>query len=208
MDYKKAAIISLSAIASLTLAGVGFASWVFNIDTINTPTNEVALHVVSDVEKGELSIVESPTLAIFSSGYKGKDDLSDGINFYSKDGTYNVENDKIILRYKIIDENDSIEGNDFRLFISISDDAFASYVTPTSLFSDASTSDGYDFSSDLESASISSTDYPLGYYQYTLNLNKAIQYVSGDVKPLNNSTYSSFSDALNNASITIKFVVK
>lgn len=207
MDYKKVAIISLSVVASLTLAGAGFASWVFNVDTVQA-NNSASIYVLSDVTKGDISIVKSPSSVVFSSGYKGNEDLADGIEFLRSDGAYNVEDDEVILRYKLEDPNDSIEGNKFRLFISFSngDGDIDDYICLNSLYSSAGT-DGYDFSKELVTYSTTSDEYPNGYFEYSINLNKAIQYTGMNAKPLNENGYTSIASALTDASITVKFVV-
>lgn len=207
MDYKKVAIISLSVVASLTLAGAGFASWVFNVDTVQA-NNSASIYVLSDVTKGDISIVKSPSSVVFSSGYKGNEDLADGIEFLRSDGAYNVEDDEVILRYKLEDPNDSIEGNKFRLFISFSngDNDIDDYICLNSLYSSAG-ADGYDFSKELVTYSTTSDEYPNGYFEYSINLNKAIQYTGMNAKPLNENGYTSIASALTDASITVKFVV-
>lgn len=207
MDFRKVIGICLPVAASLSVLGVGFASWVFDVNDIKA-SNNASVYVVSDVTKGSITIAKSPTSVVFSSGYKGDEDLSDGIEFLRDNGTYKVEDDEVTLRYKLEDSNDSIEGNKFRLFISFSNENndIDDYICLNSLYSSAG-NDGYDFSKELVTYPTTSDEYPNGYFEYTLKLNKAIQYTGMNAKPLNENGYTSVCSALVNASITVKFVV-
>ena len=205
-------VIGLASLAALSVLGVGFASWVFKPVEVDSKQGSASVHVVSSVTKGSISILSSPEIVTFSQGVGQKDDLTDGISFYSKEESdgkvHYVENDQVTLRYEILDDKDSIEGNSWRLFIAIEDETFSDYVSLTSTYSQAEeTLGGFDFSSNIKSYPSSGDEN--AYFEYTLCLNEAIQYKSKDVKPLTESAYSSLYSALNASSckITVKFVV-
>ncbi len=209
---RRCLIIGLSSIAAVSLLGVGFASWVFKPAEVDSKQGSASVHVVSSVTKGKISILSSPEIVTFSQGVGQKDDLTDGISFYSKEEdegkAHYVQNDQVTLRYELLDEKDSIEGNSWRLFIAIEDDALSNFVSLTSSYSSAEeTLGGFDFSSSLKSYPASGDEN--AYFEYTLHLNEAIQYKTKDVKPLSESAYSSLYSALNASSckITVKFVV-
>lgn len=207
MNIRKLWAILLSIIVSATLIGVAFSSWYFKKENLNLD-NKASVYVVSDVTKGDIEILQSPSMIIFSEGFGRKDDLTDGIEFYTeKDSSYEQEN-KVVLKYTIKDQNDSIDVNLFRLYISIEDSTFSKYVSLTSSYSKATeTEGGYDFSNDLVTYKDSDTGLN-SYFLYTLKLNNAIQYKSSDKKPTTKDNYKNLCSALNNAKITIKFVVK
>ncbi len=207
MNAKKILILSLAAISSLTIAGIGFSSWYFGQIDVKGNSN-VSIHVYDEVTKGTINIEQAPTMISFSNGIGKKEDLTDGLEFYrqSTSSTY-VKDDKIILKYTIQDEKDSIDGNDFRLFVSITpeDDTLTNILAVTSTYEDATKESGYDFAKDIKK--IEDTD--LGYFQYTLALNDVIQYKDADAKPLTSEAYESLCSAISGSgAITIKFVVK
>ncbi len=207
MNFRKVLLFSLPIFVTLTLVGAGFSSWYFKKEDLKKE-NSASVYVVSDVTKGSIEILEHPDLIVFTEGFGRKEDLTDGIEFYKTgESSSYTQDDKIVLKYTLVDEKDSISGSDFRLFINIADDAFASCVSVTSAYSDASDSTkGYDFSSDLKT--YDKTDTESAYYLYTLRLNKAIQYTSSDYKPSTQDNYTKLCTALANGSITIKFQVK
>ena len=207
MNIRKLWAILLSTIVSITLIGVAFSSWYFKKEDLKTE-NKASVFVVSDVTKGDIEILQSPSMIIFSEGFGRKDDLTDGIEFYTqKNSTYEQEN-KVVLKYTIKDQNDSIDVNLFRLYISIEDSTFSEFVSLTSSYSKATeTEGGYDFGNDLVTYKDSDTGLN-SYFLYTLKLNNAIQYKSTDKKPTTKDNYKELCSALTNAKITIKFVVK
>lgn len=203
-------IAGFASVAAISLIGVGFASWVFKPINVDSKQGSASVHVVSMVEKGTISILSSPEIATFGRGSGRKDDLTDGISFYSKDEedgkTRYLEKDEVKLRYDPIDEKDSIDGNSWRLFVSIEDEALSNLVCLTSTYESADDAfGGLDFSSDVKtySGTVGS------YFEYTLRLNQAIQYKSKETKPLSESAYSSLYSVLDSSSckITVKFVV-
>lgn len=207
MNFRKVLLFSLPIVVTLTLVGAGFSSWYFKKEDLKKE-NSASLFVVSDVTKGSIDILEHPDLVVFTEGFGRKEDLTDGIEFYKtgSESSY-TQDDKIVLKYTLADENDSIQGNDFRMFISITDDAFAECVSITSAYSDAGDTDkGYDFSSDLKT--YDKTDTENAYFLYTLRLNKAVQYTSSSYKPSTKENYEKLCKALANGAITITFKVK
>ncbi len=209
MDFKKVLAICLPFVASLSILGVGFSSWVFGHNEVEGKNNGVSIHVTSDIQKGDISIESSPSMVVFSEGFGRKDDLTDGIDFFTKDdgeSSYE-ENDKVILKYTSKDKNDSLGGNLYRLYVTVADDTFSNFVSLTSKYSNATEENGgYDFSKDLVAYPSDETN-PYGYFLYTLKLNNVFQYVASDKKPLTSESYVSLCSAIANASITIKFVV-
>ncbi len=212
MNLKKILVFSLSIVASLTIVGIGFSSWYFAKNNIENNAS-VAVHVYSEVTKGDISIVKAPSMVSFSNGIGKKEDLRDGLEFYREENSSYVKDDKIVLKYTIQDANDSIEGNDFKLFADISStttDSTASSLTDiidiTSTYEDAESDTGYDFAKEVKKVE----DSGLGYFQYTLALNDVIEYKSQSVKPLTSESYQNLCDAIKNGTttITIKFVVK
>lgn len=212
MKINKVLLISLSLVGALTIVGSGFSAWYFGKEDLKVD-NKASLYVTSSVTKGEISLLKSPSLVVFSEGQGRKEDLTDGIEFYTLNDDAYIKDDKVVLKYIIEDENDSIEGNDFKLFINIEEDSnkaieevkFSSVVSITSAYSLAS-STGYDFSNDLKK--YEKTDMDNAYFLYTLKLNDAIQYSSSDYKPLSQEKYESLCKALTNAKISIRFEVK
>lgn len=204
MNFKKILAILLPVLVTSTIVGVGFSSWYFKKDNLEVK-NQASIYVVSDVTKGDIEIIQYPSMLIFSEGFGRKDDLTDGIDFYTEDNSSYTQNDRVILKYKIKDSNDSISGNKFRLFVTISEDIFAKYISLTSTYSNANSVDGYDFSKYIDTSH--STDESDPYYLYTLRMNNVIQYKNSDKKPTTKSAYQDLCSSLKNASITIKFVV-
>lgn len=205
MNFRKALLFSLPIVVTLTLVGAGFSSWYFKHEDL-MKENSASLYVVSDVTKGSIEILEHPDLVVFTEGFGRKEDLTDGIEFYKTGNATYTQDDKIVLKYTLVDANDTIDGNDFRLSISIQDETFAKCVSVTSAYSAAVTSAGYDFSSDLKTYDKTETED--AYFLYTLRLNKAIQYTSSDYKPSTKDNYTMLCDALKNGVITITFNVK
>ncbi len=209
MNAKKILVLSLAAVSSLTIMGIGFSSWYFGNTDIESKTN-VSIHVYDEVTKGNISIEQSPSMISFSNGIGKKEDLTDGLEFYRK-GTNSsyIKDDKIVLKYTIEDEKDSIDGNDFRLFVNVSSGtgALNDVIDITSTYENATKESGYDFSKNVKKVNGDGSD--LGYFEYTLALNDVIQYKSADVKPLTSEAYQSLCSAISGSgAITIKFVVK
>lgn len=212
MNLQKTLVISLPIVASLAIVGTGFASWYFQHQDVEKSTN-VSVHTYAQVTKGKINITQSPSLVVFSTGIGKKEDLTDGLEFYRNNDGSNVKDDKIILNYTIEDENDAIEGNDFRMFVTIestgsNDNELSSYLAVTSTYEDATSASGYDFSKDIQS--IAPTDGNKGYFRYTVKLNDVIQYKDSNHKPLTSETYNSLKSAIESSdtTITVKFVVK
>lgn len=207
MNAKKILILSLAAVSSLTIVGIGFSSWYFGNTDVKGNTN-VSIHVYDEVTKGNINIEQAPSMVSFSNGIGKKEDLTDGLEFY-RQGTSSsyIKDDKIILKYTIEDENDSIEVNDFRLFVNITPEsgALTNIIAITSTYENATKESGYDFSKSVKKVD----DTGLGYFKYTLALNDVIQYKDVNAKPLTSEAYQSLCSAISESGvITIKFVVK
>lgn len=72
-------------IGALTIIGTGFATWVFGIGGASAHDEPInyGVGVTTEVTNGNIYILESPSLLVFSEGTQGPLDLFDGISFYS-----------------------------------------------------------------------------------------------------------------------------
>ncbi len=209
MLKNKTLAITLPIIGGLVIIGSGFSSWYFGHEDLKINEKQISVYTVSDVTKGTISILSSPNKMYFSEGRGEGENLRDGIDFYTlqKDNSY-LNDDKVILKYSLADENDSIEGGNFKLFISFGGTLFPAYVKLTDEYQSATeTEGGYDFASEMENITDATAEDPYGYFKYTLSLRKAIEYSSVDAKPLTEEKYSNLHKALKDATINIKFVI-
>ena len=72
-------------IGALTIIGTGFATWIFGIGGAcvqDEPIN-YGVGVTTEVTNGNIEILTSPNLLVFSEGTQGRYNLFDGINFYT-----------------------------------------------------------------------------------------------------------------------------
>ena len=84
ISFRKVLFTLLAPLGAATIIGTGFATWVFGIQNVRVDTsfnNNVA--VTPEVENGDIKILTSPNLIVFSEGTQGASNLSDGINFYT-----------------------------------------------------------------------------------------------------------------------------
>lgn len=86
ISLRKLAFSFLAPIGALTIIGTGFATWTFSIGEIEVPPVSVQdnVSVTAEVENGDLEILSVPDMLVFSEGTQGKNDLFDGISFYTK----------------------------------------------------------------------------------------------------------------------------
>lgn len=96
ISLRKTLVTLLAPLGAATIIGTGFATWSFGLEetVIADPiTNDV--NITAEVTNGKVSILECPSVLVFSEGTQGPLDLFDGISFYSdkviKQGTeFNV----------------------------------------------------------------------------------------------------------------------
>lgn len=84
ISLRKALVTLLAPLGAATIIGTGFATWSFGLEetVIADPiTNDV--NITAEVTNGKVSILECPSLLVFSEGTQGPLDLFDGISFYS-----------------------------------------------------------------------------------------------------------------------------
>ena len=87
ISLRKLAFSFLAPIGALTIIGTGFATWTFSIGEVPIEVSENFqdnVSVTAEVENGDLEILSVPDMLVFSEGTQGKNDLFDGISFYTK----------------------------------------------------------------------------------------------------------------------------
>ena len=85
ISLRKLAFSFLAPIGALTIIGTGFATWTFPIGKVEVSENfQDNVNVTAEVENGDLEILSVPDMLVFSEGTQGKNDLFDGISFYTK----------------------------------------------------------------------------------------------------------------------------
>lgn len=85
ISLRKALFTLLAPLGAATIIGTGFATWVFGIGGESNPTESInsSVAVTPEVTNGNIDILTSPNLIVFSEGTQGVSNLSDGINFYT-----------------------------------------------------------------------------------------------------------------------------
>lgn len=209
MKKSKILFLIIPLLVFISLVGIGFSSWYFGHDELSiNNTNNILVYTSSAVNKGSLSIVTAPSKIVFSQGSADVNNLSDGISYYTlnSDNTTYSEDDTITLKYTILDKNDILEANKFRMYVSFSGENFSNYVKLSTAYSAANQNDGgYDYLSGFGEKYEATTKEPYGYYLYTLHLNDVIEYKSSETKPLNETIYKSLKDILETAKVVITF---
>ncbi len=216
MIGKKILNIFLPIVVGLSIIGTGFASWYFSNDE-GIDSIKASVYVASSVTRGNIEIINQPSRIIFSEGEGNILDLKDGIDFYSlnkEDNTY-LRNDKLIIKYVLTDENDLIENNNFKFYITLNgfegifNNTSSRFIEVSKEYeSSLDTSIGYDFKNEIEDKrSDTSEDNIYGYYLYTLSLNDCFEYTSSEFKPVSEDNYKAIHSSLINSSINIKFVI-
>lgn len=84
ISLRKTLVTLLAPLGAATIIGTGFATWSFGLKetVIADPiTNDV--NITAEVTNGKVSILECPSVLVFSEGTQGPLDLFDGISFYS-----------------------------------------------------------------------------------------------------------------------------
>ena len=90
ISLRKLAFSFLATIGALTIIGTGFATWTFSIGKVEVSENfQDNVSVTAEVQNGDLEILSVPDMLVFSEGTQGKNDLFDGISFYT---TKEIEN--------------------------------------------------------------------------------------------------------------------
>ena len=92
ISLRKLAFSFLAPIGALTIIGTGFATWVFSNGEVPIEVSENFqgnVSVTAEVQNGDLEILSVPDMLVFSEGTQGKNDLFDGISFYT---TKEIEN--------------------------------------------------------------------------------------------------------------------
>ena len=85
ISLRKLAFSFLAPIGALTIIGTGFATWTFSMGEVEvTDSVQGNVNVTAEVENGDLEILSVPDMLVFSEGTQGKNDLFDGISFYTK----------------------------------------------------------------------------------------------------------------------------
>lgn len=192
-------------LVTCSLVGVGFSSWYFDHENLNTDTKNISVYTMSDVTKGTLELISSPSQIVFSQGNGEVNNTKDGISFYTKVNNYYEENDEVKVKYTPVDNRDSLEASEFKLYISFGETSFNDVVKLSDYYSSATSENGgYDFKDDIVDET--STN---GYYVYTLNLSDVIEYKSAGtngVKPITEEKYNALVNSLSDANVTINIV--
>ena len=95
ISLRKLAFSFLAPIGVLTIIGTGFATWVFSNGEVPIEVSENFqdnVSVTAEVTNGDLEILSVPDMLVFSEGTQGKNDLFDGISFYTEKGIENGAN--------------------------------------------------------------------------------------------------------------------
>ena len=85
ISFRKALFTLLAPLGAATIIGTGFATWVFGIGGESEPTESIisGVGVTTEITNGSLELITAPNLLVFSEGTQGKNDLFDGISFYT-----------------------------------------------------------------------------------------------------------------------------
>lgn len=118
ISFRKALFTLLAPLGAATIIGTGFATWVFGIQGVQVEggpvNNNVA--VTTEVTNGSLKLLTVPNLLVFSEGTQGKNDLFDGISFYTNKKVEQGAELKVTMRSEtthllslVYDDNDGLE---------------------------------------------------------------------------------------------------
>lgn len=222
MNFRKILYVFIPLICLLTIFGVAFSIWVFDVDTVKDVNNGINIKINDQIKAGNLKVINCPDLVIFSEGVGKLEDLTDGIEFYnySENNKLNksifVKDSRLIVDYEIIDENDSVNYlSNFSMFINIDPnnsgiESLKNYITLTSKYTDCSKPSGYDFKKYIKILNKGEI-YPLGGFRFEMDLNEAIQYVDLNKKPNTIESYNNLFNkikTLKNLIIEIKFRIE
>ncbi len=222
MNFRKILYVFIPLISLLTIFGVAFSIWVFDVDTVKDVNNGINIKINDEIKVGNLKVINCPDLVIFSEGVGKLEDLTDGIEFYnySENNKLNesifVKDSRLIVDYEIIDENDSVNYlSNCSMFINIDPnnsgtESLKNYITLTSKYTDCSKPSGYDFKKYIKILNKGEI-YPLGGFRFEMDLNEAIQYVDLNKKPNTIESYNNLFNkikTLKNLIIEIKFRIE
>lgn len=222
MNFRKILYVFIPLISLLTIFGVAFSIWVFDLDTVKDVNNGINIKINDQIKAGNLKVINCPDLVIFSEGVGKLEDLTDGIEFYnySENNKLNesifVKDSRLIVDYEIVDENDSVNYlSNFSMFINIDPnnsgtESLKNYITLTSKYTDCSKPTGYDFKKYIKILNKGEI-YPLGGFRFEMDLNEAIQYVDLNKKPNTIESYNNLFNkikTLKNLIIEIKFRIE
>lgn len=222
MNFHKILYVFIPLISLLTIFGVAFSIWVFDVDTVKDVNNGINIKINDEIKVGNLKVINCPDLVIFSEGVGKLEDLTDGIEFYnySENNKLNesifVKDSRLIVDYEIIDENDSVNYlSNCSMFINIDPnnsgtESLKNYITLTSKYTDCSKPSGYDFKKYIKILNKGEI-YPLGGFRFEMDLNEAIQYVDLNKKPNTIESYNNLFNeikTLKNLIIEIKFRIE
>ena len=85
ISLRKLAFSFLAPIGALTIIGTGFATWTFSTGEVEVSDNfQDNVNVTAEVKNGDLEILSVPDMLVFSEGTQGKNNLFDGISFYTE----------------------------------------------------------------------------------------------------------------------------
>lgn len=222
MNFHKILYVFIPLISLLTIFGVAFSIWVFDVDTVKDVNNGINIKINDEIKVGNLKVINCPDLVIFSEGVGKLEDLTDGIEFYnySENNKLNesifVKDSRLIVDYEIVDENDSVNYlSNCSMFINIDPnnsgtESLKNYITLTSKYTDCSKPSGYDFKKYIKILNKGEI-YPLGGFRFEMDLNEAIQYVDLNKKPNTIESYNYLFNeikTLKNLIIEIKFRIE
>ncbi len=222
MNFRKILYVFIPLISLLTIFGVAFSIWVFDVDTVKDVNNGINIKINDEIKVGNLKVISCPDLVIFSEGVGKLEDLTDGIEFYnySENNKLNesvfVKDSRLIVDYEIIDSNDSVNYlSNCSMFINIDPnnsgtESLKNYITLTSKYTDCSKPSGYDFKKYIKILNKGEI-YPLGGFRFEMDLNEAIQYVDLNKKPNTIESYNNLFNeikTLKNLIIEIKFRIE
>lgn len=208
MNIRKILYIFLPIISLLTILGIGFSSWAFGPLEIESKNQSIDVKVDNNITNGKLHLIESPDLVVFSEGVGKIEDLTDGIEFYRKNIDTELNEDVYVkdplltIDYEILDEEDSIDYlSEFSLFINIDPEnsgvnSLKNYIGLTSKYSDAGTTNGFDFKNKITKLNKNEI-YPLGGFRLQIDLNETIQYIDLSKKPTTKEKYEELYSKLN-----------
>ncbi len=141
ISLRKLAFSFLAPIGALTIIGTGFATWTFSIGKVEvTDSVQGNVNVTAEVENGDLEILSVPDMLVFSEGTQGKNDLFDGISFYTKKEIKNGTNFLVTMdkgtTHKLSFVYDNLTNTPLVYFSWSESDAYTNIISGTLTASD------------------------------------------------------------------------
>ena len=141
ISLRKLAFSFLAPIGALTIIGTGFATWTFSIGKVEVTDNfQDNVNVTAEVKNGDLEILSVPDMLIFSEGTQGKNDLFDGISFYTKKEIKNGTNFLVTMdkgtTHKLSFVYDNLTNTPLVYFSWSESDAYTNIISGTLTASD------------------------------------------------------------------------